>query len=271
MEAPSAQSAVDNTPPTLSVPVKASFTVGKQIDVGSYWDCASPGDVTVYRVPLDFSWSGSDASRYVRYRLEALDYAGGPYDVFYDSAQTSYEDSVGSNNYAPCGGPDYSIVQWSLTASDAAGNATTKTLYGGQIRLTQDSNLADQANYATQPTIAYKGKWGLSVCTCWSDGGVHQTTGKGATATITPTPFSQSSGASNHHVGLVMQKGPNRGKFKVYVDGVARATVDLYAKTSQPRTIVWQTAFLAYGHRIRIENLATPGRPRIDLDAVVTN
>jgi hypothetical protein len=35
--------------------------------------------------------------------------------------------------------------------------------------------------------------------------------------------------------------------------------------------IVWQTAFRDFGHTIRVVNLATPGRPRIDLDAVLTN
>jgi hypothetical protein len=60
----------------------------------------------------------------------------------------------------------------------------------------------------------------------------------------------------------------------VYVDGVLKGTVDTYAATSQPRMVVWQTAVGGVGASnptIKIVNLATPGRPRIDLDAVLTN
>lgn len=267
-----AQSAVDTTPPTLSTPVKASFQVGRAIDVGAPMDCTDdPHDVRVYAVPVTFSWKGSDASGTVRYSLESETGANGPEDVFVNSTQTSYAAPVGSNGNQDCGGGNWSIFQWNLTASDPSGNTTTNAVNGGRIRLTQDSNLADSANYATQPTIAYAGSWGVSSCACWSDRTVHRTSTKGASATITPQPFTGFPDLKNHHVGLVMHKGPDRGKFQVYVDGALRTTVDLYAPTSQPRMIVWQTAFLDYGHQIRIVNLATAGRPRIDLDAVLTN
>jgi hypothetical protein len=267
-----AQSADDPTPPTLTHPVKASFGVGGQIDLGAVQDCASdPHDIRVYSVPVKFTWRGADDSGSVRYALEEETGANGPVELFSDSTQSSYAAPVGSNGDQACGGGNWSIYQWNLTASDPSGNAVTSQVHGGRIRLTQDSNLADQANYATQPTMAYRKAWRVSNCKCWSDGTVRKTTVKGASATIVPRPFTGFPDLKNHHVGLVMHKGPDRGKFKVYVDGRLKTTVDLYARTSTPRVIVWQTAFLDYGHRIKIVNLATPGRPRIDLDAVLTN
>jgi hypothetical protein len=197
--------------------------------------------------------------------------AAGPETVFANRTRRSYSAPVGSNGDQFCGGGNWSIYQWNLTAADPAANTVTNHIYGGRIRLTQDTNFADDADYATQPTIDYTGMWGLSHCKCWSDGVIHKTTAKGATATITPQPFGDSAAPSKHHVGLVMHMGPDRGAFQVYVDGKLRTTVDLYAPTPQPRMIVWQTGLRHYGHDIRIVNLATPGRPRIDLDAVLTN
>lgn len=261
-----AQSALDTTPPTLTTPVKASFHVGQQMGPDDPDPCGDgfPHDVRLW-VPMTFAWQGSDASGSVRYDLVAEDGAG-PYEVFYDSAQTSYRTGYyGGTNYDnDCGGPS-PVTTWQLTATDSAGNKTSKKIYGGGIRLTQDSNLTDLAGYAIQPTITYQGSWSTASCKCWSDGGVHKTTAKGASVTI------KANSGSNYHVGLVMEKGPTRGKFQIYVDGALRKTVDLYASASKPRTIVWQTAFLSGSHSIELVNLATPGRTRIDLDAVLTN
>jgi hypothetical protein len=69
-----------------------------------------------------------------------------------------------------------------------------------------------------------------------------------------------------------MEKAPNRGKFTLVVDGVNRGTVDTYAASATHRIIVWSGRVSAAGsHTVRITDQATPGRPRIDLDAVLTN
>jgi hypothetical protein len=67
-----------------------------------------------------------------------------------------------------------------------------------------------------------------------------------------------------------MHTGPDRGKVKVYLNGALRKTVDTYAATSRPRVMVWQ-ASVNQGDVVKIVNAATPGRSRIDLDAVVVN
>ena len=94
---------------------------------------------------------------------------------------------------------------------------------------------------------------------------MRRTTVKNASAIFTRTY------ERDDHVALVMAKGPARGKFDVYVDGVKKSTVDTYAATNTNRVIVWDTWMAAGKHTVKVVNLATTNRPRIDLDAVLTN
>lgn len=276
-----AQSATDTTPPTLKAPIKASFVVGSQIDPGVLPDCGDPSHTADLRlwVPETFSWRGSDDSGAVTYDLDELT-PNSEDLVLSDSASRTYSGVLGSNTSQDCGGGNWTIYQWQLTARDGAGNETTKNVYGGRIRLTQegagDDAAADEQGYAVQPTLTYKGAWSHASCACWSAGGVQRTTAKGASASIKVTlPFNYGStlppeAANVTHVGLVMHKGPGRGAFKVYVNGVLKGTVDTYAATNQPRTVVWQGSVTGTS-TVKIVNVATKGRPRIDLDAVLTN
>lgn len=265
-----ASSAADSTAPTLTTPTKGAFVTGVQLGVGDVCNAANPNDIRLY-APLDLTWTGSDDSGSVGYTLTEWNGSLGPNDVLTNSSRTSFR--TYATNHDQCwGGPDESFYEWTLEAKDPAGNSVTNTMYGGRMRLTQENGGTDDAGFATVPVISYAGAWGASQCKCWLGGAVRRTTDAGATATITPTPTTTYPGdVTNHHVALVTEKGPNRGKFRVLVDGKLRTTVDLYAATSKPRTVVWQTAFRTYGHTITVENLATPGRPRIDLDAVLTN
>jgi hypothetical protein len=287
-----AQSAEDTTPPTLSTPLKASFTVGRQIPIGfeRYLDCGEPSTAP-WDLQLDvaenFSWTGSDDSGSVVYDLVENVPSFGPVDRFLDSTQTSYSGprldpanvglELGSNVTNDCGGPNQTVYSWDLTAQDSAGNSTTSKIFGGQIRLTQDNNLADSVGYAVQPLINYTGSWGLGTCTCWSQGGVHKTSAAGATATIVvPLPYSRFfdpdrvEADNTAHVGLVMRVGPNRGAFQVFVNGVRQGRVDTFSQINRSRVVVWETTVTGRS-TITIVNEATPDRPRIDLDAVLTN
>lgn len=287
-----AQSADDVTPPTLNAPLKSSFTVGRQLPAGfeRFIDCGDPLDAP-WDLQVDvaehFSWTASDDSGSVVYDLVEDTPGFGPVDRFIGSTQTSYSGprldptnvgvELGSNITNDCGGPNETVYGWHLTARDAAGNSTTSNIYGGQIRLTQDNNLADSVGYAVQPLINYTGRWGLGFCTCWSQGGVHKTSAVGAKATIlVPLPYSRFfdpdrvEADNTAHVGLVMRMGPNRGRFQVLVNGVAAGTVDTFSKTNKGRMVVWETA-VSGRSTITLVNEGTPGRPRIDLDAVLTN
>lgn len=268
-----AVSGPDTTPPDLRSPVKSSFTVGGQLTAGVLPSCGDlPGNVWV-SVAEKFRWRAVDSSP-VTYTLVQNTGRDGPSEVFVDSTQTSYGSPfAGYNGSQDCGGGNPSIYEWNLTATDASGNETTNNIYGGRFRLTQDNNLADNDFYAPRAVIHYRGSWSEATCQCWSQGTVHKTSEAKAAARITFDPSSIIGIAPLYpmHVGLVMHTGPGRGKFAVFVDGVRKATVDTGADSNRPRVVVWQTSVKQEGSVIRVVNLATAGRPRIDLDAVVTN
>lgn len=264
-----ALAAADTTPPVLSVPVKASFLVGSSIDLGYIPDCEPQDEPWNLNVGADmaFSWSATDAGGGIAYDVFAHNSASGGDYVQIDSANTSLL-SYGVTNDQTCGGGNWSINQWEVTARDAAGNESVKSVRGGQIRLTQEDGRANTTTrYAVSPTVAYTGTWKGSSCACWSAGAVRATTAKGASATMT-VPVAEGNVV---RLGLVMSKAPNRGKFKVYVDGALHSTVDTYSATTKNRVIVWEKALGKGTHTVKLVNEATAGRPRIDLDALLTN
>jgi hypothetical protein len=207
--------------------VKASFLVGSQL--GSD-DCGvnSSGTAVESQIYVTFKWSATDQSGPVSYDLSYESGAEGEQSLFEGSAQTPVQDR--SSNGWDCTGASFSSYQWDLTARDSVGNAVTRVVSGGHIRLTQDNNLGKGS--AVIPAIAYAGTWSTATCKCWSAGATHKTTAKGASATATVTvPDGEAA-----HLALVMETGPNRGKFQVSIDGVLKATVDSLASVSSPRT-----------------------------------
>ncbi len=85
------------------------------------------------------------------------------------------------------------------------------------------------------------------------------TSAKGAAAILNFTA------EQGQRLGLVMPKGPDRGKAAVYIDGRRRATVDTFDSARAHRQIVWETGLSSGTHTIKVVNLATPGHPRIDI------
>lgn len=71
-------------------------------------------------------------------------------------------------------------------------------------------------------------------------------------------------------VGLVSTKYENRGLAKIYIDGRYIKTIDTYSSTFKPRQLVFYTSWAKKGtHYLKIVNLGTPGRTRLDVDAIV--
>jgi len=73
------------------------------------------------------------------------------------------------------------------------------------------------------------------------------------------------------HVAVVMALGPNRGRASIRIDGAWFMNVDTFASVNTNRVVVFQRRMPAGTHTLTILNQATPGRPRIDVDAVMTN
>jgi hypothetical protein len=69
-------------------------------------------------------------------------------------------------------------------------------------------------------------------------------------------------------VAWIGPKGPTRGTVRVYVDGIYRKTVDLFASTGRARQALCDFAWSASGsHRITLKLVGTSARHRMDVDA----
>jgi len=169
-----------------------------------------------------------------------------------------------ADNYdASCGGGS-GQAGWVIRATDNLGNrATVFEEYFFDVDRWNNINATDSP--PAPDTWAFAGKWSASACAC-TDGGTQT--------------FSSTAGAfgsfhvhatAGEHAGLMMAEGPNRGRADIYLDGALEATIDTYHSTNVNRVYVWDSGSLTKGpHTIKVVNLATPGRPRIDVNAMGT-
>ena len=72
-------------------------------------------------------------------------------------------------------------------------------------------------------------------------------------------------------VAWVAITGPNHGSAKIYLDGVYLRTISTYSRQPHYRRLIWTTRWgIPFAnHTVKIVNLATPGHPRISVDAMV--
>lgn len=169
------------------------------------------------------------------------------------------------------GGP-WSTVSTSLTAPTLTRSLATGHRYAFRVKgIDKAGNVSD---WATGPqvtlsarqegnaSIRYSGSWStVSDTTAW--GGVLKRSSKaGAKASLTFTGRS---------VAWVARTGPDRGKAVVYVNGAKVATVDLYASTAGTQRVVWVGSWTtSVSRKVTIKVLGTSGRPRVEVDALVT-
>ena len=107
--------------------------------------------------------------------------------------------------------------------------------------------------------FGYTGAWTTGSSTPYY-GGTYRST-SAADATVTATAYTD-------QISVIGAKSPTSGQATVTVDGVVKATIDAYATTAVARQTL-ATISLPYGsHTVTVTNLATPGRPRLFLDAL---
>jgi hypothetical protein len=193
-------------------------------------------------LPVRTSWSASDPSRVAAYGLERLVSGSWMVQTLATHTTTAISQSLTFG----------STARYEVRATDTVGN-TSSWVSGSSFEplLTQESSSA----------VAYSGTW-TTVSSSYASGGhLRYTTVRGASATYAFT------GAS---VGWVAYHGPNRGSAAVYVDGVYRATINLYSASYYSKQIVYAINWGANGtHTIKIVDLGTAGHPRVDIDAFV--
>lgn len=99
----------------------------------------------------------------------------------------------------------------------------------------------------TNKDISYKGTWSNSTNSSHSEGTAKISNIKNSTIEF------KFNGTSFEWYG---QKAYNRGKAKVYIDGTAVETIDLYSSTSQYNTLIYsKTGLLSGEHTVKIEVL----------------
>ena len=115
--------------------------------------------------------------------------------------------------------------------------------------------------------MTYSKGWTVANCTCWLGGTAHYTSAKNASVTFhTPKPVD----ASGVRLALLMPKGPNRGSAALYIDGVYKGTLNSHSPNKVNGRITYQMLLPGTAaHTVKIVNLATPGHPRIDIDATI--
>jgi hypothetical protein len=195
------------------------------------------------RVPVRLSWSGvAGGSPISAFDLQQST-DGGAYGALWSGSSTSLLRNLGPGH----------AYRFPIRAHDTAGNTGPWT-YGTSFRLTAVSQASGAVRYA--------GTWATSTsATTWLGGTAKNSSRAWSTASYRFT------GKSIAWVGL---KGPGRGKASVYVNGVWKATVDLYSATTLKQRIVWSANYSTSATRtITIKVLGTAGRPRVDIDGFI--
>jgi len=254
--APDASAAADTTKPTLTLPARAAFGSGTTIGPMAPDADGNPQETTGIR--MNAKWTASDASGICgsSYRREYAGAAPDPWSAWSSSMSLTY---VATDYSDQQGGGSFHVSGYGVRVRDCAQNVTSGFVSNFPVVYQQDGS---SYGYG-QLTTSYSGAWATSTCTCWSGGTARRTSTAGARAN-----FVIDSGGP---VAVVMEKAANRGKAKILVDGVLRVTVDTYRDMPRHRTVVWAATLSRARHTVSVVNVATPGRPRIDVDAVMVN
>jgi subtilisin family serine protease len=116
------------------------------------------------------------------------------------------------------------------------------------------------SRYQESTSLAtYGGTWGTSKDSSWSGSRTRYARRAGASVTFRFT---------GRAFAVVAPKGPSRGAFKLYVDGVLVGTVDLHRSKTLARVLVaTRTWSSTAAHTVKLVVIGTSGHPRIDVDA----
>ena len=113
------------------------------------------------------------------------------------------------------------------------------------------------------PAVRTTGTWHVRDARTASGGGTTWSAQAGARLTLTVT---------GRTIAVVAPRSPNRGELRVLLDGTPVATVDLGSPEPAPRSVVYARTFPGVEeHTLALEVVGTPGRARVDLDAIVVH
>jgi hypothetical protein len=250
----------DGTAPSLTLR-PPRFVLGSSIDVAN--PDPSACDLWHLAIPMELRWAASDTgSGLAGFEVYVVKSWAEPDTIPLPVDARSYRFNAGDYD-STCGDASLDNV-YQVIAKDNFGGSATSTRAHQYVEVWQEdgTNLAAPFFPSTSLTTARSGVWATSTCLCFDGHKTAYTTQSGASITFTVT------GA--RRLALVMPKNTNRGQASISVDGASPTVVDTYAASAQNRVLVWQVEFPSTStHKVVVTNNATPGRSRIDVDAVV--
>jgi hypothetical protein len=248
--------ACDTTPPRFTTPLNVAFVVGGQIEPS---DSDGEWEAYTFDIPSRLTWRATDDDPDCRVLsdLEVFYSDLEPFPVWENDPRTRVDLNATDYDNSFGGGAGW-VSGFHVTAQDCAGNTVRRTAYT-YPRIYQE-NGRTPTNW-DNPTIEYSGPWATQDGP-WTSGGQQRFTSTSGAAVSFTMEFER-----GENVAVVMPKGPSRGSAGIYVDDVLAETVDTHADANDNRRIVFNRRMTAGTHTVRVENLATPGHPRIDVDA----
>ncbi|RJX22064.1 MAG: hypothetical protein C4570_01785 [Ammonifex sp.] len=165
---------------------------------------------------------------------------------------TLYLDGV-YKGYVDLYAPTYSVGVGKTFLGLANATHTLKIVVTGQKNPAATGNTIPVDAFAVytednNPSIAYSAAWYRRDASAWTNGNMHYSESANAKATYV---------FAGNSITWLTGKGPSRGIARVYIDGVDKGTVDLYAPNWLAQVPVTYTG-LFYGlHTIEIVNTGT--------------
>ena len=121
----------------------------------------------------------------------------------------------------------------------------------------------------TTPGLWQENSGYVSFSTGWTQSAWASAAG-GALKVSSTTNASASFSFTGTNVAWVGTKATNRGQAYIYLDGVYKATVDLYSASTSARTVLASYSWPTSGtHTMKVVVVGTSGRPAVDVDAFV--
>ncbi|MEI7742440.1 MAG: choice-of-anchor Q domain-containing protein [Chloroflexota bacterium] len=187
---------------------------------------------------------------------------------------------TGADNGAGSGIAGYVVARsvngdsYQIVSSSIAGPAVNVALASGatyRFRVRAVDHDGNQGAWVYGPTfssrlaqqsvasVRYAGAWSTAANVGASGGSTRYATKAGASATYT---------FAGRSIAIVATRSAASGSMRVYVDGVLRGTVSLFAASTSYRAQVWQRTWASAGtHTVKIVVVGTAGHARVDLDA----
>ena len=189
------------------------------------------------------AWSATDAGSGIAKYEVALSTNGATYVLVSSPTYMSHTRSMGFSNTT--------LYRFRVRAIDKVGHAS-----GYSYSPTFHVKLVQQSSTAVHYNVA----WSLGSSTSASGGSYRYTSTAGRYTYYTFT---------GRTIAVVAYRSSGSGSFKVYVDGVEKATVSLYTTSTEWRRVVYSLNVPYGSHTVKLVALGTAGHPRINIDAFV--